>query len=241
MKISEFLDRYYFVRKCGGCREILEYERSHEAFCPSCALAWSVAKTGSCPECSQSAIECTCMPRGLSSAGALCLRKLFFYSAKKDREAQNRIIYLLKKNPNRRISRFIARELESMMIHELEVLGARESAVIVSVPRGRRARSVWGFDQSELICRELSDISGIPYVSAIKRRFGGKEQKKLSRAKRFRNIRSLFALSSDTSIDGRYVILFDDVVTTGASMAACVSLLMSAGARGVICLCIAQN
>ena len=241
MRIKEFLDRYYFVRKCASCREILDYGRRGEAFCEACALPWAVAKTESCPICAQSAVECACMPRGLSVKGALCLRKLFFYYPKKDAEAQNKLIYLLKKKPNKRVAGFVAKELRNAMSHELDVLGAADNAVIVSAPRARRAVSVWGFDQSELVCRELSKVSGIPYVNAIVRQGRASEQKTLDRDGRFRNIRSSFTLVDEESVRGRTVVLFDDIVTTGASMAACVSLLCKAGARAVVCLCIAQD
>ena len=43
------------------------------------------------------------------------------------------------------------------------------------------------------------------------------------------------------NIENKYVILFDDIVTTGASMAACAKLLKKAGAKGVICVCMAST
>lgn len=243
MTLREFYLRYVAVRKCGGCRKILEYEYSDSAFCPDCDLAWRAAKTETCENCKQSAVECTCMPKGLSSSGALCLRKLIFYSTKKNREVQNRAIYFLKKNKNRRIASFFAKELAPLAKAELRVLtdAPEDNTVIVSVPRGIGARAEYGFDQSELVCGALSEHMGIPYFPAIKRRIGGREQKHLDSKKRFRNVRSLFKLRNKYDLSGKYVLLFDDVVTTGASMAACVAILKKAGALGVICLCIAED
>lgn len=184
------------------------------------------------------------MPKGLSSAGALCLRKLIFYRADRGDQPQNKLIYFLKRNPNRRMAHFLADELQPAIFDELAVLGnpqERGACVLVSVPRGRSARNTYGFDQAELVCRAMSDGWKIPYVPAIRRRLGGKEQKKLDRAKRFRNIRHLFRLAKQEAVRDKCVILFDDVVTTGASMAACVDLVKKAGARSVICVCIAQD
>ena len=245
MKVREFIDRYLAVRKCAGCGEILSYEDCQDAFCDNCRLAWRVAKTETCPICSQSAFECICMPKGLASKGTLCLRKLFLYSAKNGNKPQNRIVYFLKKNKNKRAAVFLANELKTAALEELSNfnIDISKDAAIVYVPRGRRARAAFGFDQSELICRELSKITGIPFVTAIKRRHGGGEQKKLDRRKRFRNVEALFELDADLaeSIDGKYILLLDDIVTTGASMAACVSILKRAGVKGVICLCIAVD
>ena len=234
--------RFLAVRKCGGCGEILDFEHFDNALCDVCGLRWRVAKTESCPSCNQSAVECPCMPKGLSRSGALCLRKLFFYSAEKHSEPQNRIIYYIKKKRSRRISAFLAKELSELLKAELEALEVGDdSAVIVNVPRGRRAVACHGFDQSELICRELSSITTIPHVSAIQRKKGGKEQKKLDRSRRFRNVEALFEIVDATAVSGKYVILFDDIVTTGASMAACCKILRKSGAKGIICLCIAQD
>lgn len=244
MKFREFLDYYVYVQACGGCRVILPDERKRTAFCSACHLKWTVAKTENCGQCFRPAVECTCMPRGLSATGALCLRKLIFYRAERGEQPQNKLIYFLKRNPNRRMARFIAEELKSAILTELEILGKasfREDCLLVSVPRGRSAKNTYGFDQAELICREISRCTGIPFVPVLRRRLGGKEQKKLDRDRRFRNIRHLFRLADEGAVRGKCVLLFDDVVTTGASMAACVNLLKKADASSVICLCIAQD
>ncbi len=244
MRWREFFDRFLIVRKCAGCGEILSYEQCHEAFCASCQLRWRVAKTENCKTCFRPAVECTCSPKGLSESGALCLRKLIFYRAERSGEAENRLIYDLKHRPSKRRADFVAEELSSAVMEELSVLGVTDpekDVVIVSVPRGTRARIDYGFDQSELIAGSLARRLDIPYVPAIARRRGGREQKKLGRERRFRNVSHLFFLKEAETVRGKCVLLFDDVVTTGASMAACVSLLRNADVQSVICLCIAQD
>ena len=141
------------------------------------------------------------------------------------------------------MSAFLAVELEDYIRTETAVLGidAKSQAVIVNVPRGRSAKNVYGFDQSVIVCRELSRICEIPFCEAIGRKRGGKEQKKLDKGKRLKNVEHLFEVTNGDGIEGKYVILFDDIVTTGASMSACVSLLKKSGAKGVICICIAKD
>ena len=243
MKIKEFYKRYFTVHKCGGCREILSFSESNNGLCGNCLMRWNIAKTETCPDCAQSAVECTCMPKVLSKTGALCLRKLYFYSPTKRREPQNRLLYFLKKNRNNRMSAFIAEELEDLVRAELNVLEAdgKGQCVIVCVPRSRRAKNTYGFDQSVTVCRELSRITEIPFCEAIGRKKGGKEQKKLDKGKRLKNVRHLFEVVEPSAVEGKYIILFDDIVTTGASMSACVSLLKKSGAKGIICFCVAKD
>ena len=141
------------------------------------------------------------------------------------------------------MSAFIAEELRDFVKTETDVLGidAKSQAVIVNVPRGRSAKNIYGFDQSVMVCRELSRLCEIPFCEAIGRKRGGKEQKKLDKGKRLKNVEHLFEVVSRENIEGKYVILFDDIVTTGASMSACVSLLKKSGAKGIICICVAKD
>ena len=247
MTLKEFIHRYIVVHKCAGCSELLEYERSHEAFCPTCKLAWNTAKTENCGNCFKEISECVCMPKQLSDAGALTLRRLFFYSPERSAEPQNRIIYKLKNIKSKRYAGFVASQLKSAVVEELKNLvdvDSRElsdKVFITYIPRSKKAVTSNGFDQSELICRELSRLTGIEYVPVIKRSKSGKEQKSLTKAERFANTASLFELDFDFSISGRYAILFDDIVTTGASMTACVKALRKGRVKGVLCFCIATD
>ena len=245
MKLNEIKKRFFTLRKCVGCSKILEDEEKDGIFCESCRLAWNVAKTESCKECFQSAVECTCQPKELSNVGSLCLRKLIFY--KKDRGAYPvlRIVYRLKKKPHKRTEEFLAKELSYAVREELKALSIdtpENEAAIVYLPRSKRARRRYGIDQSERVVRALSAETNIPCVQAIiRKKLFGKEQKKLTSKARFKNIKKQFVISSSEQIAGKYVFLYDDVVTTGASMTACVKLLRNAGARGIICFCIARN
>ncbi len=241
MSIKELYKRFFVIHQCGGCRQILDHEFAYDALCPECRLRWNIAKTESCPICAQSAVECTCMPKVLARSGALTLRKLYFYSDQKEKEPQNKLLYFIKKNPNKRMADFIASELMGQMREELEVLGVEpKDVLLVSIPRGHRSKRIYGFDQSEFICKRLSLLTGTPYLPLLKRRHGGKEQKQLDRKQRLKNMEKLLYIKDSSAAEGKYIILFDDVVTTGAGMSASTAILKKAGAKGVICQCIAQ-
>lgn len=244
MTMRELWERIFVIRKCAGCGEILSYEQRQQAFCDRCRLQWQVAKTENCSLCFQAVTECGCMPKGLSNSGALTLRKLVFYRAARRGQPQNQVIYWLKKHPTVRIHRFLAGELAAAVRQDCRTLGIADPeahCVLTFVPRGRAAKNRYGLDQAELLSQALSEQTAVPFVRALRRRWGGKEQKRLDRDKRFRNTQALFAVASAQSVQGKHVFLVDDVVTTGASMAACVKLLQQAGAVSVSCLCIGQD
>lgn len=245
MRITELMKKLFTLHKCASCRRILSPEEFDRALCSECEAAYRVAVTEGCSACLRSAIECTCQPRMMSSGGSLCLRKLFFYHSDKADEPQNRLIYFLKRTPAKRAFGFLAGELWEMIRGELDPLGvdASSEAVITNIPRGRKARMLWGFDQSEEICKAISAQYGLPYAELIKRKRGGREQKKLNAAERRKNIKSLMRPNKRTADQaaGKYVILFDDIVTTGASMSACLPILRKMGVKGVICITLAAD
>lgn len=246
MSFSYIARRLFLVHKCAACRRILSRDEFEGALCSECELAFRVATTESCPECLRSAIECACQPKMLSSSGSLCLRRLYFYHTGKEKAPVNRLLYFIKHNRLRRASQMIAEEMLKLVKKELDILEVEDysaNAVIVNLPRGRKARALDGHDQSEEICKAMSLLSGIPYIPAIRRKWGGREQKKLNAAERRKNIKSLLVPREKhaSDVSGRYVILVDDIVTTGASMAACLPILRKMGARGIICCCVASD
>ena len=246
MNVWELTQRLFCVHKCAACRTILDQAHFYNALCPRCAESFGRAKIESCPECLRSAVECSCQPKMLIDGGSLCLRRLYFYSSDRENEPQNRLLYNLKRRTNARTEEFVARELYALVCQELDTLGienVNDEVAIVNLPRGRRAVIEKGFDQSARICQALSRISSIPYLPAVKRRFGGKEQKKLNATERKKNMRSLMRpdMRYAEQIKGRYVILLDDVVTTGASMSSCLPILRKMGVRGVICCAVASD
>lgn len=237
------LKRIFLVRKCVGCRKILEYESFNEAFCPSCKELYLGARMDICPECALEAEKCRCMPPLLKKEKVVSLRRLFFYSKRKEREPQNRLIYYLKRNKSRRVNSFIASELAPIIRAELGKLQINEPPLIVGVPRSRSAMNEFGFDQSQMLCAALADSLFLEYHCYLKRRRGGKPQKSLTAGERRKNIKDLiYVLPDDVeAIRGKNVVLIDDIVTTGATMSACAHVLKECGAKNLLCIAIASD
>ena len=244
MSIKDYFKRLFLVHKCASCRQILSYEEFDSALCKKCRDALERAKTENCPDCFRGACECVCQTKMLSSAGSLCLCKLFFYHTNNENEPQNRLVYYLKHYPNKRAISFVAEEMWKCVRRELSQMELfDENLVLVSMPRGRAAVRHYGFDQSDEICKAMSKISGVPYVKALTRKSGGKEQKKLTAAQRKSNMQKLIFPNEDciSKIKGKYVLLFDDIVTTGSSMSVCIAILRKMGAKGIICCSLAKD
>ncbi len=242
MTADEFIRRFMRVRRCSGCGRIQDFEHSSEALCERCRVRWNAATLKTCEQCLHSARECTCMPKRVSRAGALCLRRLFFYAAEGESTPEMRMLYKHKDRQNSLLSSFFASELCVAVREETEAAGLGDSVIVTFVPRSKRARRGYGFDQSERLAHALADAFGLECARMLDTKFFARRQKGLSSRERAENAkRNIYATEEAKQADGKYVILLDDMVTTGAGMAVCVERLMRAGALGVLCFSVASK
>ena len=120
-----------------------------------------------------------------------------------------------------------------------EILAADEAegnaALLVPVPL-HRWRLWWrGFNQAALIAQHLSKMTTTPMaVDALLRRKPTQSMRGLGRKARLRAVSGAFRMNpSAPALAGRHVVLVDDVLTTGATAAACARVLRRAGAARV--------
>jgi competence protein ComFC len=112
--------------------------------------------------------------------------------------------------------------------------------VIVPMPLHWRKRWQRGFNQSELLAREIGRRSNVPVQNVLRRARFTSAQAGLTNAKRRLNVSGAFRARKKNSLAGKQVLLVDDVMTTGASAASCARALKLAGARQVTLLTLAR-
>jgi ComF family protein len=100
---------------------------------------------------------------------------------------------------------------------------------VVPVPLHWQRRWRRGFNQA----LELSHDLGLPVRRALRRHRNTRTQTDLPADARHRNVRSAFVMRRAVPVEGLRVVLVDDVSTTGATLEACASALMAAGAAEV--------
>lgn len=236
-----------FPPRCASCGELLRFEgfgaSEIPALCPACAKQWNSEKLQTCGRCGRPVSVCTCMTDAQKNAGCTGFYKLVYYLNGRQPPVQNRILYHIKNAPNRRATDFLAGELEKPVNALLQSINLPDSqAVMVYIPRARRTVMQTGTDQAKRLARALSDRTGIPLKPALVHRWThGKQQKKLNLRERYRNAQKAYRLRRGVFLRGKTVLLVDDIVTTGFSMAAAARLLRRAGAESVYCIAVASD
>jgi len=117
----------------------------------------------------------------------------------------------------------------------------REFDVVIPMPLHWKRRWQRGFNQSALLAREVARRFDVPVSKVVRRRRATPPQAGLSHAKRRANVRGAFRMKRGTRLDGLRVLLIDDVLTTGATAAACARELKRAGAAHVTVLALART
>jgi ComF family protein len=97
------------------------------------------------------------------------------------------------------------------------------------VPVHHQKRFMRGYNQSEMIAMGIHEATGVPIeLGAIKRNTHTKTQTKKGRDSRWDNVAEIFSLTNPEKLEGKYVLLVDDVLTTGATLEACGSRILAA-------------
>jgi ComF family protein len=148
------------------------------------------------------------------------------------RGALREAIHLLKFNSVKRLSGPLGLLLSGLDIPRADC--------IVPVPLSITTLRRRGFNQTLLVGRALSRARGITLdASTLFKKKDTPSQVGLTRSQRMRNLRGAFA--ARRGLDGKRVLLLDDVITTGTTVRECSKALLRAGAREVLALSLARS
>ncbi|MDY6935654.1 MAG: ComF family protein [Spirochaetota bacterium] len=112
--------------------------------------------------------------------------------------------------------------------------------ILTAVPMNSRKKWKRGFNQSELVARELADRLNIKFYTLLKEKIYSKTQKDLGFRDRFLNILDRYEMKKSNILNGEKILLVDDIFTTGATINECARILMSSGADSVYSLTLAR-
>jgi ComF family protein len=206
----------------GWLKRVLDAVFPYIPKCVGCGVEKD-ARDSICPKC-EAGLDA--LAAGATEACGLPAYSLLWYDG-----IAARIVRGYKYGDKRYLSVFMA----DRMAQAAKGLGGFDA--VCPVPLHEKRRKTRGFDQAELLAKRVAESLGVPFVAGAKRTRNTQTQTKLSKAQRRENMEGAFAPNAPLS--GR-VLLIDDVLTTGATAAACAQALLQAGAGEVYILTFAR-
>lgn len=199
--------------------------------CPVCQEQITKIKQPTCPFCNRlSPIGKTCdrcrRERALTGARSFC----YYLGPTKTIIHQYKIRGVTA--PTELLGSWLA-----PLVSELPLTG---DWIITSVPMTASKLGRRGFNQAELLAKDVAEITQKPYRSLLKRNREGERQASLKRQDRFANTRDLFSVIPNKTLP-KQVLIIDDIFTTGATLDACAFALKQAGVRSVWALTFAKD
>ena len=225
-----------FVPRCSSCGLVLESKE--RALCQKCEQMYLTESKMLCSGCGRAHRVCSCRIRFLGSR--IPFLHVTGYDVKRNSASKNMILSIKDNNIPSAFD-FLAEEMLRAFNERYIRLFQRANVIVTYVPRSKKARRRAGHDQSEQLAMRIAEKSGAVFMPLFKNA-GQKAQKKLSGTEREENARQNYSLlSPELNLRGQIIIVVDDIVTTGASIGACASLVRSVGARAVIALSAAKS
>jgi len=203
-------------------------------FPPKCVFCGGLIKGGedeTCLACRRSLPYCMAANVGDIDGAAAGFRFIRAVSVFVYKGYVTDSIYRFKERGCRTYAKTYARYLKHTIEH---YYGGIKFDYIVSVPMTKAKIGKRGYDQTRLISEHLSREISIPYlVEAMVKVRETTKQQNLTRQERKVNLRNSFEVAKRSEIDGKTLLLIDDVFTTGTTMEECAGELLAHGAEAV--------
>ena len=224
----ELWKNLFFVRKCLLCGEILT-ESKEGVFCPKCRLEYEKLKRRPCRACGKPQSACGCMPDKLKHEIAWAVH-LFAY----EDPFSKTVIFTLKRRDFKPLQVFLGEELASLFgdVAEYEITFA---------PRKPKSVREYGLDQAEALARVISDEKNVPLADIFTHARRSELQKNLNAEARAENAEKSYAVQKSFVRERDKLVIVDDVMTTGSTMAKLVSLAKEAGYKEIAVIYLART
>ncbi|OYT16944.1 MAG: amidophosphoribosyltransferase [Bacteroidetes bacterium 4572_77] len=211
--IEDFLNLIY-PRTCAACGNTLF--RHEEVLCSHCLIHLPKTFFHTDDENPLSMIFWGKIPFKMITA---------FYYYNKGNKVQN-LVHQLKYNKRADIGIYLG-ERYGQYLNKSPYF--KDIDLIIPVPLHEKKMKIRGYNQAEMFAKGLSKSMKIPYdTTTLIRNTHTETQTKKSKEERWENVKGKFSLNNKEELEGKHMLLVDDVITTGATMESCARTLLEA-------------
>lgn len=165
------------------------------------------------------------------AAGNEKVRGAFCYMKFNKQGVAQKLLHELKYNGNTAVgvllgewfAKYIEKELASLKLDG-----------IIPVPLHKSKKRKRGFNQSEIIARGIKNATGLNIMNNVLIRTRDiSTQTKKGKVARWQNVESLYQVINEETIEGKNILLIDDVITTGATISLAAEALVASGVNEI--------
>jgi ComF family protein len=236
-RVKKFFLDLFFPKKCLGCGCPDTY------LCRDCFSKIQIIENNTCFFCGKIAWQGKICINCAKENGLDRLIAAAEYKNPLVREIIKAFKYHYVQELAKPLSKLLIKSLEANSTISPEVAEGGRSTIIVPVPLyGTRIR-YRGFNQAELLAKEVADYFHLPLENNIlKRRVFTTPQAKIKDTeKRRANLKEVFEIGPERLVEGKIIILIDDVTTTGATLIEAAKILKNNGAKEIWGLVVAKG
>ena len=146
-----------------------------------------------------------------------------FYFAKES--LIQHLIHQLKYKGNQQIGMYLGELTGNSLLDSNRFKGLDYLVPLPLYPNKERKR---GYNQAAVICEGMSSVMNVPVLlNNIVRRHSTETQTKKHRTERWENVSGSFMVNDPAKLEGKNILLIDDVITTGATLEACGTVIVN--------------
>ena len=224
---------------CLGCGARIPHHHTHRLVCTACTTRLRPLPWPRCPRCDHptgtgrapdsECRECRHWPPTLTRARSAVVLE----------SPADALVHAFKYEGWKELAPLLASFLEGVLIPFATL---QPEPIIIPVPTTSARKRTRGYNQAEVLARALCGLTGTAFVDGLTRAGGGKSQVSLHPGERKANVERAFTVipGHAESIRGGHIVLVDDVLTTGSTVAALSRVLGEAGAASVTALTFAR-
>ncbi len=200
------------------------------AFCEACHREFANVKLLPCRHCGREMMHCTCVSEELTRAGMYRVSKVCPYYPDRKTSPELALLFAMKRRNVNAYRLFAAREMAASLRRMVRSL---DGFTVTYVPRKPASVREYGFDHAREISILVAKELGLEWEEIFCRTRDAREQKGLTRKERTKNAANTLLPKDGINATAKRYIVCDDILTSGASLAACAEILSALGAREI--------
>lgn len=226
MKYQSRLSRIFFPERCDRCGRIIPLAYN---FCPHCEGNITYISDDFCVHCGYEKKNCSC--ENIFNPSLAHIAAVYIYSG----DIRDRVHAMKFRGRLHFINPF-ASDMANRVRSAFPDIGFDG---VCFTPMTKQAEKERGYNQSRLLAKGVAYKLGVPLNDCLVKIKATEKQHSLTGQERKDNLKGSISVRTPADVEGKVLLLCDDIKTTGATLSECANALLSAGAKDVYCICIA--